>query len=164
MARRSRAAEETPLTNEPPPAQEAPQKPAPTAAPTQRARRTRAVTTSEAPAAAAESTAPTPIRRRRRRVVDPVAQNALLTAAILKARGPIGASLDDIMKITTWARSVNVETAEVAALAKRQRVRRGEMSAERIAVAELNQHLLSGVLAGKYSVDVDNTGRLIFNG
>ncbi|MGC4044861.1 MAG: hypothetical protein QM758_13795 [Armatimonas sp.] len=128
------------------------------------ARRTKAITeaaveTAEA-APLAEKTA---VRRRRRRtVVDHAAQTQILVKALLKARGETGATLDDALKVISWARGVHDEGAELKTLATRVRKVRAEGVAERQVAYEVNKALLDGVLAGVLTVNVDESGSIVF--
>ncbi len=92
------------------------------------------------------------------------AQDATLIKALLAARGGRGATQAELLAVSQWARTVNAETKEALALAKRPRLGKSDASADRQAAAQLNQHLLDSVIAGTFTIDVDEAGSLVFAG
>lgn len=110
------------------------------------------------------STAPALVvrRRRRRTVVDHAAQTQLLVNSLLKARGQAGATGDAALTIVNWARGVHEEGAELKTLATRVRKVNAPGVAERKLSYEVNKALLDGVLAGTVTVNVDETGNIVF--
>lgn len=123
-------------------------------------RRPRAAT--EATAEPAEK-APVVRRRRRRTIVDHAAQTQILVNALLKARSESGATQEDALKVVSWARGVYEGGTELKALATRVRKVRGEGVAERQVAYEVNKALLDGVLSGAMTINVDESGAIVFS-
>jgi hypothetical protein len=111
-----------------------------------------------------EGSAPPVRRRRRRRTVDHPAQTRILITSLLGARGSRGANQTELETVVHWARAIHAESAEVATLAKRPRLRKADGSAERVAANLLNRSLLDGVIQGTLSVDVSDEGQILFRG
>ncbi|MGC4044888.1 MAG: hypothetical protein QM758_13930 [Armatimonas sp.] len=122
------------------------------------ARRTRAATEAAAPV----EEAPVVRRRRRRTTVDYAAQTDTLVSALLKARGESGVRQADALAVVNWARGVHTEGTELKTLATRVRKVKTESVAERQVAYEVNKALLDGVLAGQMTVNVDDTGNVVF--
>lgn len=125
------------------------------------ARRTTAAAKAETTEAPTTEEAAAP-RRRRRRAVDHASEAAALTAALLKARGARGATLAELQTVTLWARGVHDEGAALASLARQPRRAKSQGAPERLAAFQVNKHLLDGVLAGTFCVDVNEAGQVSF--
>lgn len=124
-----------------------------------------AATTEQSEVTAPEAVAsPTRVVRRRRTTprVDHGAQLAVLIDSLLKGRGTVGASQEELLTVVSWARGVHAEADELKALAMRVRRAKAQNAPERQIALSVNQTLLDGVLAGVLIVDVNAEGSVTF--
>jgi hypothetical protein len=129
---------------------------------TKMGRRPKVTPTTEPIAEAVEATPVVRRRRRRSGIIDHVAQTALLVESLLKTRGSIGASQEELQSIIHWARSVHAEAEELKTLVGRPRRQKALASPERMASFELNKALLDSVLAGTVGLNVNESGEIVF--
>ena len=107
----------------------------------------------------------TPRRRRRRR--SPIAgsetssETTTLIAAVLRSRGPQGATPEILKNVINWALRIREEGEEIRAAQGRIR-RKPLVPSERLAHHEMNRALLDGVLDGSVTVKVQDDGQLLF--
>jgi hypothetical protein len=108
-------------------------------------------------------------RRRRRNTIDTAAEASRLIAALLRYRGPAGASQDELRQVVAWGRGTRAESQELQRSNSGQkgtsssgRTRRAsEEAIARTQRSELNTLLLERVLLGTLGLDVQN-GQLLF--
>lgn len=99
-------------------------------------------------------------------MVDTAAEASLLIAALLRQRGPAGASQDELQQVVAWGRSTRAESQELQkghkAPSGSGRTRRpSEEAVAQARRSELNTLLLERVLRGTLGMDVQG-GQLVF--
>ena len=100
------------------------------------------------------------IRRRRRRNVAPN-DTPTVVEALLRTRGPQGATQEELEQVVTWARAVRSEGQALTDAMKRPTRQKQEKFGERVVQHEMNTVLLNGVLAGSIGLDVKN-GSIVY--
>lgn len=108
----------------------------------------------------AGATATRPIRRRRRRNVAPN-DTPTVVEALLRTRGPQGASQDELEQVVGWARGVRSEAQALTDAMKRPTRQKQEKFGDRVTQHEMNLVLLNGILNGSVGLDVKD-GRIVF--
>ncbi len=139
MPRGRRKADTTPAGGETPAAEPTAEDPAATAA--------------ESAAAPGDAGAGRTIRRRRRRNVAPN-DTPTVVEALLRTRGPQGATQEELEQVVTWARGVRSEGQALTDAMKRPTRQKQEKFGERVVQHEMNTVLLNGILAGSIGLDV----------
>lgn len=133
-------------------------------------RKSKAQLAAEAAAAEASSVPETPAvttprRRRRRRSslanTDTSSETSTLIGAVLRSRGPQGATPEILSSVITWALRIREEGEEIRAAQGRIR-RKPLVPSEKLAYYEMNRALLDGVLEGTLTVKVQDDGQLLF--
>jgi hypothetical protein len=80
----------------------------------------------------------------------------------MTARGAAGASQDEALKVTLWARGVHAEAAELKVIASRARLAKASGVVDRLVALDVNKALLEGVLSGDLLIDVNDAGAVVF--
>jgi poly(3-hydroxybutyrate) depolymerase len=81
--------------------------------------------------------------------------------ALLRTRGPQGATQEELEQVVTWARAVRSEGQALTDAMKRPTRQKQEKFGERVVQHEMNTVLLNGVLAGSIGLDVKN-GSIVY--